>query len=278
MPDSPTPTQGQSTPQGQPQQTFQMPEKFAGKSAEDIARSYVELERAHSTAAERAKAVEAYTKLGTPEQLSEAIAWARDAFQKRQAGEWIDKGAQKAAATKAEPSGSTLEPWSSDDWAYKSPGEQAKALSDYQIAQTKAYIDQVASGYGEQIKGLAGRDQREKNILLRAISTAIKNPGIDPEAILNEAGSLASKNAEELIDMVLQMRQNSPEAQERQLNDKIAQAVAAERQKWEAAQQEDFFKQTAPPKTRLQALKSQSREDELRQIQQSLAKQGIRFS
>ena len=247
-----------------------MPEKFAGKSPEDIARSYVELEKQYGSHAEKLKGLDAYSKLGTVDQINEALTWAREAYQKRQAGEWIDKAAAKAA-----PSNPAAAPWDADDWAYKSPAEQFKAFSDYQQSQSKSYIDQIAGQYGQQIGSLAQRDAREKAILLRAVKAAVQNPGVDPEQILAEASGLASKSAEELIDMYLESRQNSPEALSKRIADETAKAVAAARQEWEAKQQEELYKPAGPPKSRL--IKSQTREDEFKLIQQNLAKHGIRF-
>lgn len=267
-------SQGQSTTTPAQNQApgFQIPEKFAGKSAEEIAKSYVELEKQYGSHAEKLKGLEAYSKFGTPEQINEALNWARDAYAKIQKGDLIERAKVKAAEASTSPS---TAPWDADDWAYKSPAEQFKAFSDYQQSQAKSYIDQVASQYGQQIGSLAQRDAREKAILLRAVKAAVQNPGVDPEEILAEASGLASKSAEELIDMYLESRQNSPEALSKRIADETAKAVAAARQEWEAKQQEELYKPAGPPKARL--IKSQSREDEFKLIQQNLAKQGIRF-
>lgn len=268
--------QGQSagtTPPTQ-QSSFQMPEKFAGKSPEDIAKSYVELEKQYGSHAEKLKGLDAYTQLGTPEQINEALAWARDHYQKVQRGELVEKG--KVQHKEVAPDSSKA-PWDADDWAYKSPQEQFKAFSDYQQSQSKSYIDQIAGQYGQQIGNLAQRDAREKAILLRAVKAAVQNPGVDPEQILAEASQLAGKSAEELIDMYLESRQNSPEALQKKIADETAKAVAAARQEWEAKQQEELYRQAGPPKPRLGLLKSQTREEELKLITQNLAKQGIRF-
>src|SRR5579872_5289513 len=109
--------EAQGQPQGQTQAPvqnqpsgFQIPEKFAGKSAEEIAKSYVELEKQYGSHAEELKGLEAYSKFGTPEQINEAINWARDAYQKMQKGELVERAKAKAA----EASTSLSAPWDAD--------------------------------------------------------------------------------------------------------------------------------------------------------------------
>lgn len=276
--------------QGQPEgnqapktESFQIPEKFAGKSIEDVAKSYVELERNYSKAAEAQKALEAYSKIGPADQLGEAINWSRNTFQELQKAGMIGPNGElriskSAPKPETKPEGSsTSAPWDDDSWNYKTPQEHAKALAEYQQAQVKAYVDQVAGEYGKQIQSLAGRDQREKSILLRTIKSALKT-GQDPEEILNKTSELAGKSAEELMDLYLESLNHSPEALEKTIAEKVATAVANARQEWEAKQQDDLLKQSTPPKPRLKALQSTTREEENRAIFQKLAKDGIRFS
>lgn len=277
MADEPIQPQGGSTPNPSPE-GFKMPEKFAGKSAEDIAKSYLELERSYGERSSKLQELESYSKIGPADQVAQAIEWARGINAKIAAGELVPASQRKEAAKIASQAENT-HPWDSEEWAYKSPAEQSAAIAAYTQGEVKKYVDQIASQYGQQIQGLAGRDSKEKSILVKALKTAIRNPTIDPEELLNEAAQLAGKSAEELIDMVMDARSNSPESMQKKIDDAVAVKMAEARQKWEADQLSDLTKQVGPAKPRIRALgKSEGREAENRSILENLAKQGIRLT
>ncbi len=252
---------------------FTMPEKFTGKSLEDVAKSYVELEKLHGDTAARQKDYDEYAKIGPVGDISEALSWARNMKAALDRGLIVPAG--QAPAKKDAPAADS-EPWSADDWAYKSPAEQAKAMSDFTQRQIKTYVDTLASQYGEQIKGLGARDGREKAILMKVIKTAIKHPEMDPEELLTQAAELGSKSPEELVDLVMETRSHTPEARKSEVDKLVETRLAEEKQKWEASLHSDLTS-SAPRPRAFKAATPTTRQDEDRGIIEGLAKQGIRL-
>jgi len=274
---TPPSTLGQPATQQAPSTSdgFAMPEKFNGKSPEDIARAYVELEKQYGQASSKVGALDAYAKIGTPEQIIQAIEYAQMAKRAIDSGEYVPKG-KIASPAKTESS----KPWEADDWQYRSPSDQADAMSTYTQSQVQKYVDGIAAKYGEQIQGLAGRDAKEKSILVKAIEAARRNPNISIEELLNDAAGLAQKTPEELIDMAFQSRLQTPETRKAEIDKLVAAQVAEELQKRDAQRFTDFAKAGVPRVQMGQRGSSKvngfsQREAENKQIAENLAKMGI---
>ena len=275
---SPAPVQdGQSTatqtPPASTPTDFKMPEKFAGKSAEDIARSYAELESQYGKASQRLGDLDRYSKIGSPDEINQVLEWSRNVKAA------LDRGllVPKQESAKAPESTAQRKPWEQDDWAFKSPAEQFEALNQAVQSQNKAYIDQLASQYGQQIQQLTQQDGRQKQIMMRAIQAAIKNPDVDPEALLTETAQLASKTPEELMDLYLDLRSKTPDNIERMVNERLAARLAEEKQKLEAQQLAELTSASTPRKPNFGRSALQNRETENRAIIEALSKQGIRL-
>ena len=282
MPDDPVP---QSTPAPQtgqsPQATpFTMPEKFAGKSAEDIARAYTEMERQMGTQASRLGDLDAYSKIGSAKDISEALDWARNMKAALDRGLIVPAGQKPAAqTTPAAPS----RPWEDEAFAYKTPKEQFDAVYEHGRNDFTQYAQQLAQQYQtqlqQQVQALTQQDARQKAILMKAMEMGIRNPSVSPTEMLTEAATLATKTPEELIDMVLAARANGPEAIDKRVNDAVAAKLAERIQEHEAKQLADITSMATPkPKglgARVASNGLAAREAENRSIIDSLRKMDI---
>lgn len=282
---TPNPAQvAAATPTGQSQGTetgFTMPAKFAGKSAEDIAKAYSELESQHGKLTNEAgkyKEWDEVAKLGKPKDVVEAINWARQVNQALKEGKITYKQAQQAVAQGPGPQGGNDAPWDNENFDMLSPREQAKAIYDHQMNQgfnkTKSYIDEVAQGYGKQITDFGNMSKREQKLLFESIKAAIQNPGTDPEELLTQAAELASKSPEELLQMALQNKL-SPKTQEAEIEKRVTARLAEEEQK----RQNETAKQISNATGRRPTFgnRTKTRDDENRAILQTLEKQGIKL-
>lgn len=270
-----TPGQSAIAPTQVDEAPFSMPEKFVGKSPEEIARAYLEVEKQHGKAAARLGTLDAYSKIGSPEQIQQVIDYARQVKAALDAGTLVPKGQEKPPTAAAKPD---AKPWEADDWAFRSPAEQARAIADEVNRSAQELIEQRAAQYGKTIEGLAGRDAREKSILVKAIEAVRRNPSLSIEELLNDAAGLAQKTPEELIEMAFQSRLQTPESRSADIEKEVAKRVADEMQKRDAQKFTDFSRVTTP-KAQLGRRKGvdgyAQREAESRQIFESLSKVGI---
>src|SRR5216684_479137 len=60
---------------------FKIPDKFQGKTPEDIAKAYVELESQYGKVNSRVGELDRYKKLGELDKLEPALEWARNQYQ-----------------------------------------------------------------------------------------------------------------------------------------------------------------------------------------------------
>jgi hypothetical protein len=253
-----------------------MPEKFAGKSAEDIAKAYSELESQYGKSQSAAKVAEAYARHGSPEDVQRIVEWATQADQMLKNGQLVKAGQQ----AKVSPLQAPANPWDADDWVLKSEGEKYNILSQKAIEAAQQHIDARAAEYGKQIEGIAARDAREKSILVQAIELARAN-NTPIETILSDAAEIGKKSPEELLQMALAARHNTPEARDAEVKKLVAAGVQEELQKREAAQMADFTRATTPRVSSLvRAHKEKDgfaqREAENRQILGKLSELGIK--
>jgi hypothetical protein len=269
-----TPTS--QTSNSTPNPGFTMPEKFAGKTSEDIAKSYLELESKYGETSGKLKDYDSYSKIGKPEDIAQAIEWAKNMKQALDKGLLVPKGQQQQTAPVQNGSVPT-EPWKADDWAYKSPAEQFQMMAEHLQNQNKSYIDGIAKQYGDQLQGLTAQDARQKSILLKAIKTAIKNPDTDPEELLAQAAEYAQKSPEELIEMVLEARGNTPASRQAEIDKLVNQKLAEKIQEYEARQLADITAQSTPRRPGFGQQAMKNREAENKAIIEGLAKQGIKL-
>lgn len=269
-------SQPTSTPATQPTSpavvstTPSEPAKILGKfnSQADLEKAYQEAESKITEYGTKYKDYDRYAELGPADKIQEALSWARERAAEIQAGKL---GYQQAAP--ARQTTNQEQPWAAEDWAYRTPDQQARAMSDYIQAANQRYIDAKAAEYGQQINGLSQRDAREKTILTKAIQLAISNPGTDIGTILEQAAQLGAKPPEELLDMAFKNLTNDPKRQEADFERRVAERVAEAQQKWEASKFSDITSARKPRFGR----QNVTRQDEDKNILESLAKQNIRL-
>lgn len=264
---------------------FKVPEKFAGKSVEDVAKAYVELEKMSGTQAAKLKNLESYEKIGAPEQITEALNWARGVKAMIEDGRLSP--AQAKQALKEGPQGSQQafnsqndegsEPWSQEGWDFLTPAQQAKAMSSYVKGATqkeiKSYVDGLAKNYGDEIQNIGGNWKREQAILLKAITSALKTPGADINSLLQGAADLASKTPEELLDMALEA-QSSPAKQQAEIARLVEERVAKITQDRDNDRMKALTGATRPS-SRPKFGTGKTRQDEDRSLMDELKKKGI---
>ena len=280
---TPNPAQtAAATPTGQSQAAataFTMPDKFKDKSAEDIARAYSELESQHGKMTNelgKYKGYDEVVKIGSPKDIVEGIQWARQVNAALKSGQITYKQAQTAIAQGPQGDGSSQAPWDNESFDYLTPREQAKAITEYNktkgFGDTKSYIDQIANQYGTQIQQQYDLNNKQQNILLKAIKTAIKNPDVDVEDLLTQAAELAGKGPEELLNMAMEARM-APKAQEAEVQKRVA-ALMAEKDQ-ERQNNELKLINNATGRRPVFAKQTKTRDDENKAIFENLRKQGI---
>jgi hypothetical protein len=189
-------------PQGQPAAQVQapaytLPEKFKGKSVEDVARAYSELEKTHGEVSSRVGAYDKYAKLGSPEQVEQALQWAADVAGKLQRGELTPAQAQAQLNQNA----ATQNPYESfDKWDELDGRSRADALNKLVTDAVK----QAAKPYEDRLTQFQTNEQRQLGLLTQVFELAQKNPSISMNELLQKANSLASQKPEDLLNMALQ--------------------------------------------------------------------------
>ena len=108
---------------------------------------------------------------------------------------------------------------------------------------------------------------------MKALKAAIKNPGVDPETLLQRAAEMAQKSPEDLLEMVMDNQTNSPEMIQKQIDAKVAERLAEEKQNWERSKFADITASRKPKFTS----RNTDRRSEDRALLETLAKEGFRW-
>ena len=274
-----TPAPASPAPAGQPAAgSFTMPEKFKDAKLEDVVKSYVELEGKFGEQGKKLGVVGEYEKLGTPKDVGEALAWARDTYAKIQSGELTPKQAQRQAEQRvADQRQGTQAPWEDQGWDFLPPAEQSAKLAAYNqqavLSQVMSQVQKMAEGYGNQINQMRATQSREQSLMFTALQEALASGGkVDIKAALEQAAAMATKPPEEFIQMAIKQMLN-PAAQEAQISAEVTKRVAEELQK-ERNKTLDGLAQQASPQPRF-AQVAKTRQDETRQILDAWTKAGI---
>ena len=258
------------SPATEQQPSLKLPEKF--KTVDDLVKAYAEAESKITEYGTKYKNYDDYAKIGPPDQIEQALNWAREVKAAMDSGK-LRHVAEAEATRKIENQQQNTAPWDAQDWEFKPESERARAMFEYQQAQTKSYIDSLAAQYGKQIEGYRQTDGREKALMLKTIKAAINNPGADPEQLLERMAQYATKSPEELLQMVLDGQSNTPESRQKEIDRIVETRLAEKRQDWEKERFNDF---TTSRKPKFSS-KSTDRATEDRDILSKLAKEGFRW-
>jgi len=173
-----------------------MPEKFTGKSVEDVARSYVELESQHGKVSDLAKQVE---QLGGLENVKQWLSYANQSYQHALAAQAQAQN-QPQQQQQHVPAGDYFE-----NWDMLSPKEQAGKLAQLVAGAATQYINQygnqIASAYQKQISDQLTGMNKQWEIYRNVMSQWRKNPNIDPDALLQSMAKVATGDLNSLIDI-----------------------------------------------------------------------------
>ena len=175
---------------------FTMPEKFAGKSVEDVARSYTELESQHGKVADMAKQIEQY---GGLENVKQWLAYANQTYQQSLAAQQQAQNQPQQQQQQA-PAGDPFE-----NWDMLSPKEQAGKLAQLVAGAATQYINQygtqIVTAYQRQIADQLGGLNKQWEIYRNVMAQWRKNPNIDPDALLQSMAKVATGDLNSLIDI-----------------------------------------------------------------------------
>jgi len=173
-----------------------MQEKFAGKSVEDVARSYAELESQHGKVSDIARKIE---ELGGLDNLKQWAQYGSQAYQQTL------RAAQQAQNSQSQqqqtiPAGDPFE-----NWDMLSPKEQAGKLVQLVAGAATQYINeygnQIVSQYQRQIADQLGGLNKQWEIYRNVMAQWRKNPNIDPDALLQSMAKVATGDLCSLIDI-----------------------------------------------------------------------------
>lgn len=238
-PTAPAATTPSPAPAGQPAGTPAGADKFANASKDDVLKAYTELETKLGAQGQRLGALAEYEKLGKPQELGQAIDWARETYQKINRGEYVSKAdAAKAQAIANAPQSAgngPQEPWKAEGWEFLPPAQQSAAMAAYTQAQSQAYLDTKVAEYvqqfGNQIQQMRGTQSREQSLIMKALELAQSNPGkVDLRQLLQSAADMATKPPEEYMELALQSMVN-PQNNEAEIERRVTARMAEEAQK-----------------------------------------------
>ena len=242
MPEEGKTQQGQQ--QGQVAQSgdggFSLPEKWKGKSAEDVAKAYVELEKKMGDQAtewgEKSKVLDRLQQYGGPDNLLQWATYGYQQYQGAQSKGTQPQHTQQQAQTGQAADQNTLEAVL-QGWEELQPRDQVTRLAKL----LTGYADNLAKQYAQQYTGQNRQwqdtVQRSWDIYRKALGAWRKNPKIDPEALLQQMATVATGD----VDQLLGIASNALTGQD-DLQAKIDQAVASAKQAWEQEQQNKGFR------------------------------------
>lgn len=267
---------------------FVVPEKFKGKSIEDIAKAYADLESQYGKVSSE---VGDYKKLGPANEVGQALDWARKQYQAVKSGKviYVDESGQPAtrATGNRAPEGAIpaaapgqTPPWESTDFEFLPQREQYRQINSWNQAQMsgdfRKYVDDQAASLRQYAEEYTGNQARQMQVLIKTVDAALKSAGskLSVEEILTKAAGQYARNPEDVIAELSQPRMTQEE-QDAEIN-RRAEKLALEMRQKEANDALSLGVTRATPRPRLAAT-PKTRQDEDRTILESLAKNGIRF-
>ena len=242
MPENDNQQNNQPTQQPTEQRPTWLPENF--KSPEDLAKSYQELEKWKGSVSPQIELAKKWEQWGDP-----------DTFEGRVQG-YIDKQvAERESALKRGDTRSAQQAQDNIDNATVEfenlTAKDLDALEKTLTPRMQQYLDQRVDAYWKKAQGQLGMVGQQQDLLTRALDVKLKNPDVNLNQIWKYMADLATADSGTLMNKALESVL-APQVMEQKIKD----AVAAERAKWE---QEAKNKQMAVingSNTLSQALKS----------------------
>lgn len=181
---------------------FSLPEKFTGKSVEDVARSYVDLEKKYGELSGLKNQLDQYGGLDNLKQ------WAQAAPQYLQAYQQAAAALQQAQSRQTAPSqqGPAVDPY--ENWDLLTPKEQAQRQSQLLAGALTQYVN----AYGAQVVSQLQQQQAQQQAALntqwdiyRTVMDATrKNPNLDANDLMQRMAKVATGDVNSLIQIASQ--------------------------------------------------------------------------
>jgi hypothetical protein len=191
---------------------------------EDFRAKYDDLDRRFKEAEPRLKNLERWEKWGDPDQ-----------FEKNLAARIAERDKTMRAQIEAELRQTTTQPQQHRDpfegYELLDPRQQAQVLRDQVAASVNEALKQQVDQYWKTAEGRIGEMDQRFSLLSRALSARAENPDLDLNGLWAEASKLATGDQNKLFDLAVDHL-----TQPKKIEKQIAQAVAAEKAKWEQEQ------------------------------------------
>jgi hypothetical protein len=193
-PDSPEPDEQRTAPPA-----FTVPEKFAGKSLEDVVRSYTELESQYGKVSGLQSQLE---QMGGMENLRQWATYGNQAYQAALAAQQQAQSRQSAQPTQPT---SAEDPF--ENWDALTPREQGQKLSQMVAAAATQYINaygqQFATHQQKQLQDQAAALNTQWEIYRTVQEVARKNPGVDTNELMQRMAKIATGDLHSLMDIAM---------------------------------------------------------------------------
>lgn len=257
---------------------FVMPEKFTGKSAEDIARSYVELEKGFGSSRELQKRIDEF---GGADTVFGWVDWVRQNYDRLQT---LLVNGNPTEPTRPNPQ-PTTDPgqvekfWES--FELMAPREQYQTLAGL-VSQAAAQhiqnlVAQERAGVMTQLEAWQGQHHQMLDIMQRALEAKIQNPKLDIREIYNGMLQMTRQTPEQLMKHAMSSLTKDADM-EREIQTRVQQALLEADTKRKNAEMAGLFNTgNAPFKTDLPN-PAISREQENAQILRGLVNDGTLLS
>lgn len=200
------PAAGQPAPPPAPGAGDNLPEKYRGKSVEDVARMHTELESKLGEYGSYKSVVDRLNQYGG---VDNVLQWALHGAQQAQ------QQGSRSAPTASEPAPG--DPWA--DWDLLPAREQAKRMQAVLKQELGAtYTQQIAEyakPYIQQVQQYFDQQNRQWDIYRKVMGEWRKNPGIDPDALLQTMVKLSTGGVEDLISLAARMNTGDLDAEKK---------------------------------------------------------------
>lgn len=188
---------------------FEMPEKFRGKSIEDVVRSYQEQEKHYGTLNSLKSELEQHGGIDTLKQ------WAQVGPQYVQAFQTLAAQMQQQQAQQAQPAAPAQDPYG--DWEMLTPREQAQR----QMQVMGNAVTQYINHYGQQALAQMQQQQAQAlqglnaqwDIWRRVSEVASKKPGVDMNGLLENMKKIATGDVNSLITLATNQMTNQADVE-----------------------------------------------------------------
>lgn len=187
---------------------WSMPEKFQGKSAEEVARAYSELERNYGQAQQYKTVYDQIQQYGGLDNLTGWVNYGMHAYEQAQ------RSQQQPQPQQTPQTHQEARAWWSD-WDTLTPAEQAQRLVQQSVNPVVGYVNQIATNFAGQLQQWQEQQVRQNDVYRQVLEAKLANPNLDINSTLAQMLAQAQANPRQLLDMVVRS-QTAPAEIERE--------------------------------------------------------------